>query len=265
MSDLATAALAGDGNMSGPQTSQAAPPTDAGTVGDASGGQTPAWTAQLPDDLKSNESLTRFSKLGDLGKAYLELAGERDNLVKIPGEGATEEEWAAYRKQAGVPDSPEDYALQDIPGLSQVQAVDKDAALKFGQMFQKAGLTKQQAQAVFSSLVDGVAEQQRAAEESRQQRVQKATSELQGEWREKYNAKLAGAKAVIKDLGGDDFAGFLDETGLSNDPRMIRFVAKVAERFSNDSLPPREPTAPASAGQSLFPKSSADWAKNRRV
>ena len=96
-------------------------------------GAPPAWTAQLPDDLKANEAFTSMKTIGDLGKSYLDVNGkikeydsklkDHEALVKThegkvkelegkmasdyipkPKENATDAEKAAYYKALGRPD-----------------------------------------------------------------------------------------------------------------------------------------------------------------
>ena len=52
---------------------------------DNQGGVTPAWAAQLPSDLRSNETLTGHKTIGELGKAYLDLHGKSATLSKYQG------------------------------------------------------------------------------------------------------------------------------------------------------------------------------------
>jgi hypothetical protein len=91
---------------------QAAEGTTPSAEGAAS--ETPKWMAQLPEDLKSSKSLTRYPTIGDLGKAYVDLEGKLGSAVTLPGPQATDEERARYRKAIGVPDKPTDYKIERV-------------------------------------------------------------------------------------------------------------------------------------------------------
>ena len=90
---------------------------------DEKGGFKQDWTKSLPDHLKPFEGSlskypTPFDALAGLGNAQ-KLIGQRQS-VKLPGEGATDEQWSAYRaevaKITGAPAKPEDYGIKAPEG-----------------------------------------------------------------------------------------------------------------------------------------------------
>jgi hypothetical protein len=77
------------------------------------------WMTGLTTEQKANadlvKTLSRYEKgIPDLAKAVVDLEQKVGNAVVVPGEKATLEERAAYRKAMGVPDKPEDYKLEDL-------------------------------------------------------------------------------------------------------------------------------------------------------
>ncbi|NBW07962.1 MAG: hypothetical protein EBR82_08040 [Caulobacteraceae bacterium] len=78
----------------------------------------PDWRKQIAgdnaDDLKA---LERFPDEGALYKAFrdTQTALRESGRIKIPGENATPEEVAAYRKAMGVPDGPDGYKVSVKP------------------------------------------------------------------------------------------------------------------------------------------------------
>jgi hypothetical protein len=109
---------------------------------------TPDWRASLPDDLRGHPSLADVKDVGGLAKRFVDTKAMVGDAVKIPGPEATPEQWAAYHKRIGVPDSPDKYEIKlaempkDHPGwVPESVAAFKGAA-------HQAGLTPQQAQAL---------------------------------------------------------------------------------------------------------------------
>ena len=92
----------------------------------------PKWIDQLPENLRGNEKLTRFERIQDLGTAFLDLDGkyEKDirELVKIPGEDATDEDRATFFTKLGRPEKPEDYEITETSWPEEADKLIKDSA-----------------------------------------------------------------------------------------------------------------------------------------
>jgi len=201
----------------------------------------PGWTAQLPDDLKANETLTRFPTVGDLGRAFLEADGRLAKSVPLLTEDATDEQRAEFYKRLGRPESPDGYDLPEVEGVS------PDALAAWRQRFHEAGLTAAQAKALYDAYTAEV----QAAIEARQvesdKAIQDAEKVLRDEWGDDYDAKLELARRVVVEFGGDEFKALLDASGLGNDPRVVKVFAAIGEKYAEDTAlrgqpgqPPRE-------------------------
>src|SRR3990167_8756055 len=87
------------------------PPTD----GDRS------W---VPDDLRNDPSLREFKTPGDLARTWTareKLFKDRlTGMVKLPGEGDTPEQQAAWREAIGVPKAAADYGLDVAEDLRHI-------------------------------------------------------------------------------------------------------------------------------------------------
>ena len=67
------------------------------------------WQSKLPDDLKADPSLTMIGDLPTLAKNYLATKALVGTKLQMPGEGATPEQLAAWRKTVGAPETPDAY------------------------------------------------------------------------------------------------------------------------------------------------------------
>ncbi|MBX9937652.1 MAG: hypothetical protein K2Y32_00280 [Candidatus Obscuribacterales bacterium] len=93
----------------------APPPAPATNAGEPPAG-TKSFLDSVPEEYRSKEWLTNFAKtenpLGEILKSYdnqLGLIGRKSEGIKVPGEGATADDWAAFHKAIGVPESPDKY------------------------------------------------------------------------------------------------------------------------------------------------------------
>lgn len=75
---------------------------------------------------------------------------------------------------------------------------------------------------------------------------QAVLGELRTEWREDFASRLAEARAAARELGKEGQA-LLDETGLGNDPRFIRALARLGQRLTDAASEEGRPLTPAAA------------------
>lgn len=216
------------------------PEGDAGQAGEeASGGEPggvekPGWMAGLKADLRENEVLAGHKTVTDLAKAYLE-SGPAEGSVKIPGDDASEDEIEAYREAMGIPGKPEEYELKvgddTLIGkdADQVEGLKKTAA--------EMGLTQDQAQKLFETQDQQAKAYMEQALKESQDNTKKAMDAMRKEWGGDYDKKMATAQKTTRKLFGEDFAKYLDDSGLGNDARMIKAMATLGETISEDSLP----------------------------
>lgn len=216
--------MAEEGSAGSPTQGTAQPTASAG----------PAWTAQLPKDLQGHEKLTKLATIGDLGKAYLELEGKSANAVIPPGEGATDDERAAFYERLGRPKAAEEYELaRELPkGLSS----DPEYEKTFKEAAHKAGLTKAQAQELFAKvanhqtakIVDGL----KAATAAQQAAVDK----LKADWGASYDENVTKAHRAFKQLGSEELATFMEQSGLGNHPLILKTFRGLWDKIADDSF-----------------------------
>ena len=202
----------------------------------------PAWSQQLPEDLKGNEAFTGFEKLGDFAQDYLskkgsvsELEGKLSNSVAKLGEGATSDEVKAFYRELGAPEDAKGYELNKrdaIEGLAyddKLEAAYRETALSLG-------LSKQQA----AKLYDWYSEVNEAvftnAQQSKETSLDESVENLKKSWGAEYDAKLEKTKKAVAEFGGDELKTLLDESGLGNNPIMIEAFHKIGAAMSEDKL-----------------------------
>lgn len=204
-------------------------------------GADPGWLKLFPKEHQNDEF---FKAYPNAKEALLDLKQRtqrmKDAIVK-PGENATEGEIAEYRRALGVPETPDEYHLpmpEDLPEDF------KGDDSWFREMAHRQGLSKQQAENLYTDYYRNVAENFKTQQAERERAQAKATEELQREYGGEYNAKLTLGKRAIQEIGGADFVKYLDETGLGNDPRMIKAAIRMGELIGEDSMVAGRVTSP---------------------
>lgn len=218
------------------------------------GGQPPApgkgminFLDYTPEDVKSNpemmKSLEKVKDLPGLIKSYVHTQKQIGKSINIPGQDAKTEDWDAFYAKIGRPESPEKYDIKrpENPNLSYDEGLEK----KFLSAAHKAGLNKQQAQ----GLLDWWSSEQETVFQQMQQEVQKSVDELKKEWGGAYDTKVAMAQRAIKRFGDKNLVGFLEDSGLGNNPHLVKFFARLGENIREDRAPGGEPVSLVSADE----------------
>lgn len=194
---------------------------------DGTGAKT--WLDGLPDDLKGDASLKRFTDVPNLAKAYKNLESQLGkDRITVPGPHTTDEEWQAIYKKMGLPD-PDKYEIKG-EGL-------KDDVLKdFKAAAHKAGLLPKQAQAAIDWFVAREAQFDKLEADARVKALADTKAALEKEWGQDFKHEMLRTQALIKNHGSPEFVKFLDESGFGNNIHVAKFLNSLAKgAFKEDT------------------------------
>jgi len=214
----------------------------------------PAWTAQLAADLQSNEGLTQFQTISDLGKAFVDLSGKASSSVQIPGEGASEKDIADFYAKLGRPDSPDKYDLKR-PELPDGVPYDEEAEKFYRTEFHKAGFTQKQMETAFNLHNQRTLAALKASREAQDKAVKEAESSLRREWGKEFDQKFELAKRAAFWSGGQALRDELARTGIGNNPLLVKAFAMFGSQMSEDKLVTGQPPAPPKPEGLQYPNS----------
>lgn len=210
--------------------------------GEAQGGSDPDWYQQLSADTPEGEKaslrdwvkaagvkdITGLAKVARDNQTALRESGR----IKVPGEGASEQEVSAFRKAIGVPDTPEGYTLPEVKDADG-NAIPLDKAL-IGKLIPDA-LELGVPAAAFEGLVSRyVAHQQAefADFEAERQNDAKDWFRKQGD---QGPAKLAAVDAAGRALGlsSDDMISIRNAIGGAKSMEMF---SKLGDGMAEDVM-----------------------------
>ncbi|MDP3702913.1 MAG: hypothetical protein Q8R78_00770 [Candidatus Omnitrophota bacterium] len=162
-----------------------------------------------------------------LAKAYVEarkLINAKAPALTVPGEGATPEQVAAYRKATGVPDAPDGYAIT-WPELPPGDALDEAA--------QGAWLTRMHQIGAPAHIVQAFAtlygQHVNTLHNGYRREAEAAGQELRRDWGPNYDANLGRANRAIQQYGGDALVDLFAQNGMGRHPLVIRSFAKIGD------------------------------------
>jgi len=198
------------------QATQSAAPQQNPTT--PTGGESLGWRAGLPKDYQNHEAFTRYGKVGDLAKDYLELRDRSQRAIVIPTQDSKPEEWADYYKRIGRPESADGYEIgpQDHQGLKTLRQAAHDA-----------GMSVEQFKKFIGRLGTDVQGMTKAQKEAHQKRLADLDKGLKTEWGDKYETQRELAVRAYKSLVDEDAAKEFEGLGLLNHPAFIKAMAKA--------------------------------------
>lgn len=207
------------------------------------GGADPDWYGQLSSETGEGQTASNldvakakgWKTLDDVLKGYREAerAVRDGGRVKVPGEGASDEEVAAFRAAIGVPEKPEGYAIpqpkdadgNDIPINSALTERVVASAHKHG---------------VPKAALDAILADEISAQIAEYDELVKGLQVKAGEhvksWGEDRDAKLANVNAAAQDIGltREDMEYL---RGMPSGPgKALDMLAKFGSNFSEDSM-----------------------------
>jgi hypothetical protein len=178
--------------------------------------------------------LARFKTQNDLGKSYLELERKLGASVVLPGKNAKQEDWDAFYKRLGRPDSPDGYELQSVVTEEGVK-LDDVGDVEFRKQAHELGLTKNQAETLHKWWINAIIGQTEKVKELARQKKREASDDLRKEYGLDYDKKLALIGLVNRKFGSDGWIPYLNR-GPGNDPEFLRFLIKIGEAISEETL-----------------------------
>lgn len=193
------------------------------------GGQT-SWRDSLPPEIKDSPALANFTDVGNLAKSYVHaqsLIGKKG--VIPPTEKSSDEEWESFFKQIGRPEA--DKYEFEAPKDSNEETIKA-----FKSVAHKAGLLPKQAKAVVDWFAGFENEAATRVNEQKANAHKQGLEALKKEWGQGYDKEITSAKLAVTEVGGEDFLKYLEQTGLGNDPVMIKTMAKFGKLLGEDKI-----------------------------
>ena len=177
---------------------------------DEKGNYRQGWTDNLPDDLKGYAgTLGKYPNVKEtyraLGEANKALSSRQS--VKLPGEGATDEQWGQYRaeisKITGAPDNAEGYGLKAPDNLPPGVEWNGELAGKAAAIAHKYGLPPQALHELIALNNENVGATVAKSEAAQKAEADALITKINSEWGKAAAENWQQTKRGIAILGGD--------------------------------------------------------------
>lgn len=194
----------------------------------------------LSESFEGRDKLVeKYKTVDDLAKAAMEAVKLASSGPRVPSGDAPAEDWAAFYRKLGAPESPDGYQISaDAPGAELLSPLREPAA--------QMGVTENQWSALSKALTEQLQAQGQAAQEAASERNQEWRKEVAQKLGPDFEDKLTLAQKAFGDLldGDDELRQVFDETGLGNHPKMIDLMLKVNDAMSDGALPSDQGASP---------------------
>ena len=187
----------------------------------------------IPEELREEKVWETIPDTPTLLKNYAHSQKTIDKTYRIPGEGATTEEWQELHGRLGRPDTTEGYA--EIWGqMPEGMEWDENMQQGFMSAALKAGLNPTGAREIIS-WYEGYMKDV-ALELDRDRGV--VEGELKEKWGPNFEMNSSLAHRAVSKIGGDELHALLDQSGLGNHPTLIDAFLRVGRMLAEDNVIP---------------------------
>ncbi len=224
------------------ETTAEATTTETPAMFNAEGGFTENWTQTLTDTaLHDNPTLKSSKTVESLASQLVnaqKITGmDKDRMVIAPNEASSEDEWAAFHKAGGRPETADDYAFARPEELPE-EYYSPDQTKSVQDLMHKLGLSKKQADALFAFNNDFVIAELTKRAQDAELAATKLQDGLYADWGNAFEQKKHLGNVAINEgaAGNDEFKARLTEK-FGDDPDFIRFAANLGSKFSEAGSP----------------------------
>jgi hypothetical protein len=146
--------------------------------------------------------------------------------ITLPNKNSTGEEWLQLYHKLGLPTEFGQYEVK-----AEKQAITPEFMEDFRKTAYDQKLLPEQANAIFDFINNKVSEEQERAFSGSQEEITKGIEGLKQEWGDAFEQNIIKAKVTVKEFGGEQFQKYLNESGLGNNPELIKVFTKIGENL----------------------------------
>tara|TARA_B100000497_G_scaffold12941_1_gene14764 strand:+ start:1208 stop:2092 length:885 start_codon:yes stop_codon:yes gene_type:complete len=190
------------------------------------------WLNDISEEFRSTPSISNAKNINDIAKQVVNLEKVLGKpKVSLPQENWQDSDWNEFYNKTGRPETIDGYDLSYNSEHIKFEDSDKN---KLAESFHKAGLSQQQASAVFTSIAEREANLSQSVEEKFIANETNAREVLQKEWGDDFETNLKLSNAALNKLLPNDVAEQVQER-YGNDPNLIQLLANAGKSLMDDT------------------------------
>lgn len=196
------------------------------------------WINAIPEDLRTEPSFKNFKPGKEgftaLAKSFVnaqKMVG-MDKIVR-PKPDSPKEVWDAFYEAAGRPQTAADYKLELPDNLKELK-LDDSKLEKWKTLFHESGVPQGAFGKIMTEYLSHATAEEQAAAQTKQQQEEAAFNSLRQEYGDSADANFNMAGAFVAQYGGEEAQKFFKESGLGNNPTLIKIFVKAAQAVMED-------------------------------
>lgn len=204
-----------------------------GNAGAGAGEGNKPWYATLAPEYQTNPYVAQSKDINSFVKSAIDtksLVGA--NVIKLPGEKATDAERADFYTKLGRPAEPTAYTPTVAPKSEGL--VDPNVLTFMQGELHRLGLSEAQGKGVLDAYLgqvnSGYDIQQAQADATKQQGI----ATLKQEWGPKFDNNVKTAQLTVTQYGSPELMQKIDQAGLGNDVDFIKLMHSLGVKLLDD-------------------------------
>lgn len=199
-----------------------------------------SWKAQLSPDFAGSPVLKKYEDnvegFNAAVRSHLDLTRMLGNeKVPIPKGKDDVAAWEVFSKAMGIPEKPDGYALTDVAVPDALKGLTFDKT-KFAEIVHGQKLTPSAAKALWESYTEMSMQAYSKALTAQQEKITGLVNQMRSEWGDAYQSKVELGQMVINKFSDDKEMNDFVTASLSQDPRGIKFLAKIGDQFAENKI-----------------------------
>lgn len=189
------------------------------------------WLSGVDPDIAGNASIAKFTSVESLGKAYIQAQGMigADKMV-IPNKNSSADDWRGAFNKLGLPEKREEYGVE----RAAESPINEEFHKSFTDKAFELGVMPDHAKALLDMYGDSVNKTNESLIAQKAKDEAAGVETLKTEWGDAFDRKLQAANYTLSEFGGKELVSHLNELGLGNDPKLVKFLADIGEAKTDD-------------------------------
>jgi len=191
------------------------------------------WKESLSEDLRNDPNMGPITDLPGLAKSFIhaqKMVGS--DKFSIPDKHATDDDWRSVFSKIGLPEKIADYEFK-VPENSQFE---DGFMTQFKEQAFSAGILPRQVEPLLKWYSEANNKALSDLQAQQASETQTELSQLKQEWGQAYDQNVNLAKQAAKATGMENVFDWLNETGLGDNPMMIKMLSKFGSLMKEDTI-----------------------------
>jgi hypothetical protein len=192
------------------------------------------WRDGIAEEFRNDPTVQACADVPSMAKMLVHAQKQIGaDKIPIPGKHATEQDWASVYSKLGLPASLDSYDVQFPEGP---QFADEGIQKVLKENAHKAGILPKQLNALLAGFNEHATQSQEAQQKESERSLQEGLQSLQKEWGNAFNDEVNTARQAIRHVNDAQFMEWLNETGMANNPMMVKVFNKLGKLLKEDGI-----------------------------